>query len=90
MDNDWIYLYFICTLSTLYPLKIHPLSGPTYLRSTADNKPYLQIGADWQTCRYGEIIADQIGSDNRHVYRHILSADSTISRTLSDGQIFPI
>ena len=45
----------------------------------------MQIGADWQTCRYGEIIADQIGSDNRHVYRHILSADFCIGRTLTHG-----
>ena len=34
MDNDRIYLYFICTISTLYPPFIDTLSGTTYLRST--------------------------------------------------------
>ena len=34
MDNDWICQYFICTVSTHYPSKIHSLSGPPYLRRT--------------------------------------------------------
>ena len=42
-DNDQVYLYFICSISALYPPKIHPLSIHTRLWSTR----FSPIGTAW-------------------------------------------
>ena len=51
MDDDWIYLYFICAISNLYPSKNHPLSRATYLRCTCV-RVWMAVKTIWPTPKF--------------------------------------
>ena len=55
---------------------------------SADISHICRYNEDGQACRYGEIVADQIRYDYRHEYRHILSADFYIGRSLDTDLLY--